>query len=130
MSAASVVARTGDPLDAIDAFASVVERDTTLGDTVHLVTTLRNLVPLLVRIDEPAAAAELYGAVAGDGVQPTYGAEAARLADAAAQARAVLGDAAFEAAASSGEQAGPWVAAQTVAPLLAARRPARTSQVP
>jgi predicted ATPase/DNA-binding SARP family transcriptional activator len=130
VSAASVVARTGDPLDAIDAFASVVERDTTLGDTVHLVTTLRNLVPLLVRIDEPAAAAELYGAVAGDGVQPTYGAEAARLADAAAQARAVLGDAAFEAAASSGEQAGPWVAAQTVAPLLAARRPARTSQVP
>jgi predicted ATPase/DNA-binding SARP family transcriptional activator len=130
VSVASLLARTGDPLDAIDAFASVVARDTTLGDTVHLVTTLRNLVPLLVRIDEPAAAAELYGAVAGDGVQPTYGAEALRLGDAAAQARAALGDTAFDAAATSGERAGPWVAAETVAALLGARWPSRTSQVP
>ena len=67
---------------------SVGERETTVS---FLVTTLRNLVVLLARLGAAEETAELAGSVASDAVGPTYGDEAARLAEARAWAEDRLG---------------------------------------
>jgi predicted ATPase/DNA-binding SARP family transcriptional activator len=95
VSASSLQARTGEPEAALAAFARAIEhwrRETTVS---FLVTTLRNLVVLLARLGWAAEAAELAGTVASDAAGPTYGEEAARLAEAQAWARERLGPAAF-----------------------------------
>ncbi len=90
VSLASLHARLGDEQRAMELFADVVGHWRRLGDWTHQLTTLRNLVDLLVRVgaDEPAAV--LYGAVR-DAAPPSFGAEAERLDDAWAQLEERLG---------------------------------------
>lgn len=93
VSATSVRGRHGEAWEALVAFEDVVVRWLERGDRTHLLTTLRNLVDLLLRLDAPDAAAELLGAVARADVSPTFGAEGERLARAHEQLAGALGDA-------------------------------------
>ncbi|MFS0699234.1 BTAD domain-containing putative transcriptional regulator [Cellulomonas sp. 179-A 4D5 NHS] len=93
VSATSVRGRHGEAREALVAFEDVVVRWLERGDRTHLLTTLRNLVDLLLRLDAPDAAAELLGAVARADVSPTFGAEGERLARAHEQLVGALGDA-------------------------------------
>ena len=81
VSLASLRTRTGDQTRAVELFAEVIALWRQLGDWTHQITTLRNLVELLVGLglDEPAAV--LHGAVGGMS-PPSFGAEADRLDDA------------------------------------------------
>ncbi|MBB2922147.1 BTAD domain-containing putative transcriptional regulator [Cellulomonas cellasea] len=92
VSATSVRGRHGEPREALVAFEDVVGWWLERGDRTHLLTTLRNLVDLLRRLDAPEAAAELLGAVAGADVSPTFGAEGERLALARDELASALGD--------------------------------------
>ena len=80
VSACSLRARTGDPAEAMGAFASVIEGWRRQGAKVQQLTTLRNLVVLLARMGSAPEAAELLGAIEHDTVAPTFGEEEARLA--------------------------------------------------
>jgi predicted ATPase/DNA-binding SARP family transcriptional activator len=102
VSITSLRSRVGDPVDALRAFAEVIGHWRGQGDQTHLVTTLRNLVPLFQRIDAAEAAAALLGSLSGDGAAPTFGVEAARLAEAGRWARKALGSERFERAFSAG----------------------------
>lgn len=87
VSATSVRARTGDPGSELDAFADVTRWWLERGDTPHLVTTLRNLLDVLVALGADELAAELWGAVGDDRLARTYGVERERL----TRARRTLG---------------------------------------
>ena len=94
VSSCSLRARTGDPVEALDAFAEAVGHWSRLANTTQQLTTLRNLAVLFERADAPEALAELLGAV-DRGDVPTYGQEADRLGDARAWALTRLGPARF-----------------------------------
>ena len=79
VSATSLAARAGHVDTALRSFLEVIEHWRGQGDQPHQLTTLRNLVVLLQRLDLPVEAAELLGAVEGGDVAPTFGEEAARL---------------------------------------------------
>ncbi|NCT89873.1 transcriptional regulator [Cellulomonas sp. APG4] len=79
VSAASLRVRHGDPAAAVPAVEEVVRWWRDRADRTHLVTTLRNVVDLLLRLGEPRAAAELWAAVAPTRVSRSFGAELARL---------------------------------------------------
>ncbi len=81
VSLASLTGRRGDADRALALFQRVIDHWRRLGDYTHQLTTLRNLVELLVCVgaDEPAAL--LHGAVAA-GATPSFGPEADRLATA------------------------------------------------
>ncbi len=106
VSAASLHARHGDPAAAAALFRSVIIRWRRRGDSMRQWTTLRNLVPLLVRLGLPESAAVLYGA---SGVAPvaSFGDELERLETEAAGLRGVLGDALFEEAIARGRALPP-----------------------
>lgn len=93
VSATSVAARHGDPGEALVSFEGVIRWWLERGDRTHLVTTLRNLVDVLRRLDAPAAAAELLGAVAGTRVSQTFGAERELLDTTRERLAGVLGEA-------------------------------------
>ena len=103
VSLASLHARTGDEQCAIELFAEVIAHWRRLGDWTHQLTTLRNLVDLLVRIGADEPAAMLYGAVR-DAEPPSFGAEADRLDDAWAQLEERLGSDPAAGIASRGRQ--------------------------
>ena len=103
VSLTSLEARAGEPADALRAFDDVVRRWLLRGDHTHLVTTLRNLVGLFVRVGDDVAAAELWGAVGEGGrLAPTYGEERDRLELARSELVARLGPEAFGTAAAAG----------------------------
>ena len=77
LSSSSLRARTGDLAAAVDRFTELLDHFGAGGDPGHLVTSLRNLVTLLVRLGQYRPAAALYGAVVDHPSSPTYGAEAA-----------------------------------------------------
>ncbi|MEZ0448660.1 BTAD domain-containing putative transcriptional regulator [Cellulomonas sp. ICMP 17802] len=112
VSASSVLARHGDPGAAVAAFEEVVRWWLVRADRTHLVTTLRNLVDLLVRLRADDAAAELWGAVATGG-SVSFGAERERLDRARDELEARLGADRFAERADVGG---------TLAPEPAARR--------
>ena len=104
---ASLLARHGSPGDALAAFPDIIRHWRRVGDWTHQWTTLRNLVPLLVRLDADEPAALLLGAQdAADTAAPAYGAEARRLAEARATLSSRLGTSACEALADRGGQLG------------------------
>ncbi|MDY7104918.1 MAG: BTAD domain-containing putative transcriptional regulator [Actinomycetota bacterium] len=98
VSLCSLQGRVGDPTDAGATFVEVIDHWRTHGARTHLVTTLRNLVPLLQRIGEHRPAAEVLAAVTSDGEAPTFGAEGERLAQSAEDLRDRLGDREYETA--------------------------------
>jgi predicted ATPase/DNA-binding SARP family transcriptional activator len=79
VSACSLQARVGDPVEAQAAFAAVVEYWRRRGSRLQQLTTLRNLVVLLERVGRSGEAALLLGAVDAHSAAPAYGYEAARL---------------------------------------------------
>ena len=95
VSAASLRTRTGDAEHAIDPLIRTIERLADRGNTTHLLTTLRNLPTLLIRLDEWLAAAEIIGGLSAISISPTFGEEAQRLAAAERAARSALGDEGF-----------------------------------
>jgi tetratricopeptide (TPR) repeat protein len=101
VSACSLRARTGDPDEALDAFAEAVRHWIRLANTTQQLTTLRNLAVLFQRAGAPEALAELLGAV-DRGDVPSYGEEADRLNDARDWAVAELGPARFAALTEAG----------------------------
>ena len=95
VSSSSLRARTGELAGAVARFTELLDNFRHGGDESHLVTSLRNLVTLLVRLRQYRPAAALYGAVRDHPSSPTYGAEAARLEAAAAESGDALGDEEF-----------------------------------
>jgi predicted ATPase/DNA-binding SARP family transcriptional activator len=106
VSLASLRGRTGDEKRAVDLFAEVIAHWRQLGDWTHQVTTLRNLVELLVGLGLDEQAAVLHGAV-GEVSPPSFGAEAERLDDAWGELERRLGADQAIAAAERGRQLGP-----------------------
>ncbi len=92
VSASTLRARTGRPEDAIEPLADAIEMLADRGNATHLLTTLRNLPSLLVRIGEWRAAAELLGGLSAITISPSFGEEAERLGAAEAATRDVLTD--------------------------------------
>ena len=77
-------ARSGEPQRALQAFAGIIDEWRRQGNVTHLVISLRNLAELFARIGAVEAAGELLGALQARSVAAAYGAEAQRLAEAAA----------------------------------------------
>lgn len=100
----ALLARHGPADEAAQGFGEVLARWQESGARSMVVTTLRNLVLLLVRTQHDRAALELAAAVQAAGeTYPSYGAEAERLAAAVADATARLGTADAAAAREAGE---------------------------
>lgn len=103
VSLASLHRRRGDERRAVELFGEVITHWRRLGGWTHQLTTLRNLVELLVRIGVAEQAAMLHGAVR-DASPPSFGAEAARLAGGWERIEQRLGTGPATAAAERGRQ--------------------------
>ncbi len=130
----SLLARHHSPYEALAAFPDIIRRWHRRGDWVHQWTTLRNLVPLLVRVGADHPAARLYGAQdAAGAAAPAYGDEAARLAEAHDALTERLGTARFEALVEQGQALNASevvdVALTSIATVLDARGPADSPDV-
>lgn len=101
VSTATLRSRQGDP-GAFEGIAQVVRWWLDRGDVAHLVTTLRNLVDLLVRTGADEQAAQLWGAVSHEAGARSFGAERARLDEAGTALRHRLGADRFTALAAAG----------------------------
>ncbi len=122
LSSSSLRARTGELPGAVERFSALLEHFRGGGDPGHLVTSLRNLVTLLVRLHQYRAATALYAAVVDHPSSPTYGAEAERLHAAADECRDALGDDEFERVAAVGRSRTLDAAADAAAAALRASR--------
>ena len=131
----SLLARHRSPREALSSFPDLIGHWRRLGDWTHQWTTLRNLVPLLVRLgaDEPAAL--LSGALrAADTGGPAYGDDAVRLAEADEALIARLGADTFHAlvergGAMGGEEA-ITLARTSISEILAATTDATSERTP
>lgn len=97
LSAVTLQSRHSSASAALPRYADVMERWLDTGSWSHLLTAMRNLVPVLADVGADAAAARLLGSVTRADHTPTYGAEAERLAAAASQLADRLGTAVFDA---------------------------------
>jgi len=88
VSATTVQARHGEPDAALRAFADVIRWWLESGDHPHLITTLRNLLALFLRLGADGPAAELWGTVGSDRTSRSFGVERSRL----DEARGALAD--------------------------------------
>lgn len=87
----AAVARRPDPAGALEELLALARDWAPAGDRTHLLTALRNAVPLLLRLDRPEESALLLGAVTAPDLPVTYGVEADALAGARAGLAAALG---------------------------------------
>ena len=92
VAATSVHARSGEPQRALQAFAGIIDEWRRQGNVTHLVISLRNLAELFARVGALEAAGELLGALQPRSVAAAYGAEAQRLAEAAATLERTAGE--------------------------------------
>jgi predicted ATPase len=72
-------ARAGDMTDAFDQYAICLQEYARHGNYVHAVTTLRNLIEVLVAAGDDRGATILAGATSGDHLRHSYGVETTRL---------------------------------------------------
>jgi predicted ATPase len=72
-------ARVGDLRDAFDEYAICLQEYARHGNFVHAVTTLRNLIEVLVSVGDDHGATILAGATSGDHLRHSYGVETTRL---------------------------------------------------
>ena len=79
VSLATEQARAGDFREALRTYAVCLHEYARHGNFVHAVTTVRNLIEVLVAVGDDHGAAVLAAATSGDGVRPSYGVETARL---------------------------------------------------
>lgn len=103
LSATTLRARSGSLTEAARRFVQLLDHFGEGGDPSHLVTTVRNLVTLLVRLGHHRVAATLVGAISVTVAPPSFGPEAARLAAATADCRDALGEAEFERLVTKGQ---------------------------
>lgn len=96
VSQSSLRGRAADPRAAAASYGSVIAHWRRQGALTFQVTTLRNLVDLLRRVDACAQAAELLGTLEAGTGQPSFGAEAERLASARDHVRAAVGAAEYD----------------------------------
>lgn len=75
VSLSSLRARHGDTTASIHELADTIEHWQRRGMHAYLLTSLRNLVVLLDRLDQPSMAARLIGAVDGAACVPSFGTE-------------------------------------------------------
>jgi predicted ATPase/DNA-binding SARP family transcriptional activator len=120
VSSASLRSRTGPPGAARQAFADLITYWRGHGDRTHLLTTLRNLVTLLDRLELSGEAAELLGTVLDDSLTPTYGDERKMLDEILVRLRARLGPNELERRVAIGRSRSVDHAAQLVQHWLAA----------
>jgi predicted ATPase/DNA-binding winged helix-turn-helix (wHTH) protein len=78
-SLASEHARAGDVHNALDEYAVCLHEYARHGNFVHAVTTLRNLIEVLIAIGDDRGATILAAATSGDHLRPSYGVETTRL---------------------------------------------------
>lgn len=121
VSLASLLGRRGHTEQALRRFRTVIAHWRRLGNYTHQLTTLRNLVELLVQLGDDEPAAMLYGAVT-DGRSPTFGLEAERLATAWERLESRLGEPAAAAAARRGRGLTPTGVAGEILQHLDAQR--------
>jgi hypothetical protein len=79
MSLAAEYARDGHFREALDAYAACLHEYVRHGNFVHAITTLRNLVEVLVAVGDDHAAAMLAAATSSDQQRASYGPEVVRL---------------------------------------------------
>lgn len=79
MSLAAEHARVGQLHEALDAYAACLREYTRHGNFVHSVTTLRNLIEVLVTVGDDRGAAVLAAATSSEQLRPSYGTEMLRL---------------------------------------------------
>jgi predicted ATPase len=103
VSVTSVHAKSADPTGALHAFARLIEDWQRHGNLTHLVTSLRNLIELFVRIGALEPAGQILGAVQANRVKRTYGDEARRLAAVHWSLEQALGARRLERAIAQGE---------------------------
>jgi tetratricopeptide (TPR) repeat protein len=103
VSAASVYGRSADPDRALRAFPRLIADWQRRGNLTHLVTSLRNVVELFVRVGAHDAAAQLVGALHGGDLKGSYGDEARRLAHARTSLERALGAALLQQFMAQGE---------------------------
>jgi predicted ATPase/DNA-binding SARP family transcriptional activator len=105
-SLASLATRTSDHREALRRFRDAVQLWRRLGDHTHQLTTVRNLVELLVELGVDDDAALLYGAVV-IASPPSFGAEADRLERDGVRLEERLGAEALAGFAHRGQRLGP-----------------------
>lgn len=103
VSAASVYGRSADPDRALQAFPRLIAEWQRRGNLTHLVTSLRNVTDLFVRVGAHEAAAQLFGALQGRDLKGSYGDEARRLAAARTSLERALGSGLLERSMARGE---------------------------
>jgi len=91
VSAASVYGRSAEPDRALAAFPRLITDWQRRGNLTHLVTSLRNVTELFVRVGAYDAAARLLAALHSRDLKGSYGDEARRLADARTSLEQALG---------------------------------------
>jgi hypothetical protein len=94
--------RHGPPEEALELFRDAIDHWRTSRNRTLLVTTLRNLVVLLVRTGRDEAAAVLAATLQEAAPSRPYGAEAARITTALAAVQRRLGDSAYQSAWEAG----------------------------
>jgi predicted ATPase/DNA-binding SARP family transcriptional activator len=102
VSLAALRAERGEPAASLADLLEVVGHWHECGAHSYLVTSLRNLAVLLQRLGEPEQAALVLGVVDEEARVPTYGEEAARLAQTATELERRLGTTAYSAAHAKG----------------------------
>ena len=103
LSAVSIEARVGDPLQALAQYGDLIDHWDREGAWNMQWTTLRTLVELLARVGRDAEGALLYGAMTASATaSPLAGADAARITEVVATMRARLGDEPFDATRAKG----------------------------
>lgn len=86
----ALIARSGDTDRALATFEATIEQYRRLHSTTHVVTALRHVVVLLVRVKRTEPAIRILGALRSSGREP-YGAESELLDDALVKATADVG---------------------------------------
>lgn len=79
VSLATEHARAGDLREALDEYAMCLHEYARHGNYVHAVTTLRNLIEVLVAVGDDHGGSVLAAATSGDHLRPSHGVETARL---------------------------------------------------
>ncbi len=107
VSAGSLHTRHGDPAQAAWLLGEAVDHWSQAGNWTQQWITLRNVIDLLIRLDDHEPAAVLYGALTASGTATlAYGADADRLVTHAAVLRRELGAGRFSAAIARGAALG------------------------
>ncbi len=118
MSLAAEHARAGQLQQAVDVYSTCLHEYVRHGNFVHAVTTLRNLVEVLVALGDDRAAALLAAATSSEQLRPSYGPEVERLSSVVADIEQRVGASRFSEWTNEGRLLGLPQAVQMAADLI------------